>query len=503
MRRRLHLLPAVLACVLLSACGSRVVLSGETAAGGAGLNDLSGIPEVSAGGGADPSPTSTAASQSSVGSGAAGDPSNETVVPGETSGGSSGASSGPTASAARIPLTGRGWDEKKVYLGTAYQQAGGAIAAGGALGVKVSGFIDQKEVVSAVLKDVNANGGLFGRGVSAVFAEFPPLTGSGESQCARWTQDNKVVAVTDTFYDKDEEYGCLAKAKVPFAASAIAATDDRLLQQYGPYMMHLNVMTSSRLFPLWIKRLTALNYFAKWNTLTGGPGTTAVKTGLLCRDDYPSTRRDCGLLTTLLTQAGYKPQVSHISGSDQGQAAVLAFKAAGVTHVFSETTDIAFFASNAEQQKYRPRYAISTLSALTVLLSKNAPAAQLVGSLGVGWLPGFDVITPPPLGKAQKHCRDVLAKQQIKYEDPIQYNQAQAICDGIYLFVNAAKLGGGLSSEAILSGMSRINTVYESANTFESAFSATRHDEVGAVRDLGWNVDCKCFKYLSTTNHRG
>lgn len=485
---------------VLAGCGSTVRLgvSGPISTSTTGVDGV-GAPTVTGPAATTPTDVSRSANGANTGlnQGQSGVTGGGSVGPASLRNGS--VAAGPSV----IPATGSGWTKTTAYIGVPYQDSESSSAALSAFGFNGIGFIDHRAIAKAVIADINKHGGLFGRQLQPIFANFPAVAATGQSQCAAWTQDNHVFAVTDSFYDTTTIYGCLAKAKVPFSNSTIAATNDTLLGTYGPYFRKLNVTSAEKLHPVWLTRLAANGYFSGWNTTTGASGSAPVKLGMLCRDDYPATLKSCDLLAAQIRKRGYDlASTFHVSGgADQTSGAVIKFKSAGVTHVFSETTDILFFMTNANQQGYRPRYALTSLNALNVLLATNAPAQQLVGSLGVGFAPYADVNNPPAIGKGQEHCMKVLDDAGQGVKGTSQKLQAQSICDGIYLYVLAARLGGGLSPDAILHGMRTITTLYQSANTFATGFSPTRFDEAAAARDFGWDTGCKCFKYLSTTNY--
>jgi hypothetical protein len=402
-----------------------------------------------------------------------------------------------------IPPTGFGWDRTHAYLGIPYQNASQSNTASKAFGLNLTG-IDYQAVANAVIADVNRHGGLFGRNVTPVFAEFPPVAQTGQAQCATWTQDNHVYAVVDSFIPEDTLSGCLAKAKVPFSNGSYNAIDQKVLNHYRPYFRKLTTVSNDTLFPTFLDRLKAQGYFRGWNTSTGGPGSAPVKAGLICRDDYEANRDGCADLARLLKARGYAVgDAFHVSGATAPASdAVLKMTSQGVTHVFSQTTDILFFMQAAEQQRYRPRYALTTTNVPGLLAgSGGAPAAQLAGSLGVGSAPLVDVATPPAMGPGRAHCKKVLKDAHVDV-DPGYLAQAaaQGLCDEIYLYVDAARAGGGFTPSHLTSGFARISATFQAGTVFRVGFTATRFDEPSAVRDLGYDAECHCFRFLSATN---
>jgi hypothetical protein len=100
------------------------------------------------------------------------------------------------------------------------------------------------------------------------------------------------------------------------------------------------------------------------------------------------------------------------------EAGVLRFRSEGVTHVLSTDQFLFVFATKAESQNYRPRYGITTANAPYVLLQTTAPQRQLVGSIGVGAIPGLDVDAQHDPGNAvpgAARCRSIMAKAGLSY----------------------------------------------------------------------------------------
>lgn len=504
---------AALVMVLVTACGSTVQVAGEQGLSALGEGDGLGLgPD----GAVTETPGAAGGDDSSVGPagrGGRGDSSTDGTSTTTPSAGSRPLrSDGSTPNQQKsggargsIPATGRGWDRERAYLGIPFQDTSASSAAIDAFGLNGFGLVDYKKVANAVVAYVNKQGGLFGRKLTPVYVEFPPVpNATGQAQCAAWTEDRPVFAVSNSFYDADALYACLAKARVPFSNGSISSIDQRVLDRYKPYARKMHVTSTTTLFPTWLDRLKARGYFSGWDTANGRAGGDPVKAGILCRDDHEALRNGCRDLERLLRDRGYAVAPPfHVSGNmDQTSNAVLKFRSAGVTHVFSQTTDILFFMQNAEQQQYWPRYALTSSNALN-LLENNAPKKQLMGSLGVGFAPLIDVKRPPPLGPGRARCQKILRDANVRVDSsPISQFAAQAICDEILLYVHAARLGRGLAAGDILAGLSRITETYQAGNVFAVGLSATRFDEAAAVRDLGWNPSCSCFGFLSTRNWR-
>ena len=117
--------------------------------------------------------------------------------------------------------------------------------------------------------------------------------------------------------------------------------------------------------------------------------------------------------------------------------------------------------------------------------------------MGVGWAPVADVGTVGNSPTAA-YCLSVLRAANIRpTADDNSLMTALLMCDQIRLFVAAAKAGGGLDSARINAGLNAVGNSHPLASSFKGAFSASRIDNVGAVRDIEFKQNCGCFAYRS------
>lgn len=500
-----RLVAVAVACSALAACGTTVTTP-PSAQGPAGTA-LPGQP-IDDGLSAGVPGSTTPGSAPAPGSGPGAAP---VTAPGTSAGGQSGQSSGGGTASARqggaaasIPSRGRGWDDKRVYIGVPWQDTAASQSTAGALGLEGLVGGDYREIARAVIADINKRGGLFGRAVEPVFVEFPPLPNqNGQSQCTAWTQDRPVFAVSDSFYDADPLAACLARAKMPFNRGTVGPMEDKTLAKYAPYFNILHTASYNRLFPVLLDRLQARGFLTGWDTTLAAPGNGPIKAGVYCRDDNEPQRNDCALMQQVLTARGIAVAPTfHVSGyNDQSAAAVLRFRSDGVTHVFGDTTDMIFFMTNAQNQGYYPRYGITTYNAPSVLAA-TAPAEQNRNAAGVSFSTTIDVYPSVASGPGRTRCLRAMkaANVSIGAAGTAEY-QVQAICDQINFYVEAAKAGGGLTPDRVVAGIAAMAGTFSSGNVFAFGVSGTRRDGAAAVRDLGWVEGCSCYRYLGSASY--
>lgn len=135
--------------------------------------------------------------------------------------------------------------------------------------------------------------------------------------------------------------------------------------------------------------------------------------------------------------------------------------------------NIGYFMIQAEQQKYRPRYAINTFMGPTSVQVAVAPAAQLKGAVGVGWSPVTDVDAAHDdfYNHARIACDAYVRKsgQDFTGKRSAQF-AAASLCDAFEILIQGAKGAGSI--------------------------------DPAAVRDLRYDTACSCFVYSSKTLFR-
>ena len=116
----------------------------------------------------------------------------------------------------------------------------------------------------------------------------------------------------------------------------------------------------------------------------------------------------------------------------------------GVTHLFFDYGAALFFPTQSESQTYRPRYGLSSYNFLQPFIMANAPAGQLTGLSGAGWLPVLDVLEEhaPAATPEMEQC---LADMQQRGVDVSRQNYryvAYVTCDTPEVIALAAEQAG-------------------------------------------------------------
>lgn len=512
-----RLAAGLLLAAAVAGCGTTVPLNQTTAGGNGGVTGQGPVLgdglSADSGSGTVPGGAAGATAPGSIssGEGAAGAPGSGTVdqAPGGTGSTAPESPALPVASGA-VPTTGPGWDAKRVYIGFPTQND--ATRSATALGLENLDFGDIEGDINAVVADLNSRGGLFGRQVVPVFRDnatadlLSDPARVGQANCTYFSQDRRVVAVVNVLVllDVDSFRSCLAKEKIPFFVAS-GLIDDKVLESLRGYIYNASP-TWNTYAPLLAQRLEAQGFFEKWNSRSGGPGAEPVKVGLLIYAGTPTSQRIGQLISAALKRQGYAPATTFtytdVTGSQMPNA-VLRFRSEGVTHVFDYTAALRQFMVTAEQQGYRPRYAVVSSIGPRDQIAAQVPAEQLRGALGLGFCPTCDVATPQDPGSTPggPSCRQILSKRGIKYEGEPKRTAlgvAYFFCDGIRLFADAFRAGEGLLPGNLEAGAAKVGSAFAPAITFRSGLRAGRPIVAGAARDFGWGAACSCFTYGPT-----
>jgi hypothetical protein len=383
------------------------------------------------------------------------------------------------------------------------------------LGVKGVAGGDTKAQVEAIASYINHHGGLAGHPIKVVYYEAStaqqlndPATGA-QAACAKWTQDAHVFAVVDAGIDQ-QLLACLARAHTPVVNSGVGWGLDGLpAYQYEyakyPTMFNIAAMTGERYDRLSIQRVVARNFFQGWDTVNGRPGPAPMKLGLGVYDDG-SGRADVAVKSAKanLARFGIKVTDVYVFSGDLAQreaaeqAAVVRFRADGITHVMGNV-GLPFLAT-AKSQHYYPRYFYPIALAV---IAASAPADELRGSMGESYLPTYDVSTDPgPPTAATNQCIKIMraAGQPVSFGTDLGGMESE--CDGFFFLQAALKLGGNeLSEAALIRGFNALGSRLESAVTWTTSFGPTLHASALALRDLAFQEGCSCYVYVSKRNY--
>lgn len=364
---------------------------------------------------------------------------------------------------------------------------------------------DQRAQAQAVIDYINARGGMAGRQVKPVYQDWDSSNGSFASQaqatCAGLTQDHRVFAVANHTYGMATLVDCLAKANTPLVAGGDTGgwADQAMLDQYNQFLYMPGSLNFTR-FGALVDGLVRESFF--------GAGTS---TGLLYLDE-PMYRNGAsqavkprlaahGIKVVAEEAIKYPQDTAGVSDTAASVSnAVLRFRTAGIDRVmFIEGVGLIpfLFMPQAENQGYRPRYAIHSSDQASWIVN-NAPPAQFQGAVGMGWIVPNDVpLALDPGGNPTRDlCLGIYRSARIDVlTDRFREHSALAICEHLLFLTAALARAPELSPAGLRIGVESLGTSFRSPLNFATAFGSRRHDGAAAVRPMAYDASCNCFHY--------
>jgi hypothetical protein len=416
--------------------------------------------------------------------------------------------------------SGPGVTATKVYIGVVQDESAGALNSAVGVGSITSG--DDDANTRAVIKDINAHGGVGGRELVLVRASFDqtstvPFDQQFAAICQQFTRDRPVFAVVDSAPASAVGYRqCLARAGVSIVSSglpfATAATFASI-----PGWFELGTPSIDRLAAYLVPTLSQQRYFTPWNTVSAAPAAAGnVRVGILTYNDRDFSQTVDRILVPALKRLGYDAQVARISqlnaASDTGnqaaavKAAQLSFAANGVTHVIPFETNgnlSTFFLPTARSQGYYPRYGGNTASAFEALLESGVvEQRQMNGAVGYGWIPSLDLrrqdnpVNGPYSNAANRSCMALMKANGITFDSGNAEGIAQNTCS-VFSFLKAAldRTPSQITMATFVRAAEGLGSSFVKAGGLGVLLGPGRHD--GANKAYFWHhvPDCGCFRY--------
>jgi hypothetical protein len=495
--RHVHLrgwLLAIVVTAAASACGTTVPVQSAGSAGSAGNTGL-GAPEVG----------SPAAAGTGIAAG--GTAPARGAVPGGAPGAGSGSvptQAGPASSPGPGQLAAGGKTTlPPIQIGSYYLEGGNsAVAAAGFAGLVIP---DNKPLFDAMVKHLNAHGGLGGRQIQTVWFKYVSggdPHGQDAAACATFTQDHHVYLVIGGISSGANELGpCLTKHGVPLIG-ANAGGDARYFAQNHRFIYEPGQASFTRGLSTLVSDLKANGWFNGKHKIgvvqyEGATYDHAVDDGLVA-----PLRRMGVALTDRVKYSG----VDNNSIAQGSANAVLKFNTEGIDRVVFMGPGggaATYFMNAASSQRYYPLYGIWSADSPYVL-GITAASDQLANATGIGYQPGLDVASAQdptastPAGKACLAFWDSVGQtDHSALNNPLQ----RASCDIFYTLIRAVAANPQTTSStaALEDGYDAVGGSYSPAGTFSIRFRAGSHDAAGGYRRLIYENGCKCFSYVGPT----
>jgi hypothetical protein len=517
-------LGALLVCgaMLLAGCGSTAHLPpGASGAEGLGL--------AGPGGGTTTAGTASAGTAGlaagSVGSAAGGAGGTSSSGAGSLPGGSTGG--GPTGGGSTGGGSGSrpvGVSARQIEIGIPYAYNGTqANQAAGANGITQG---DEQGEAQALINQINASGGILGHKLVPVWFPENALTTEttdqiAQSECQEFEQDHHVFAIFDGGTQIIEQ--CAQQAGAVEVNDDLSFSVARTFATYPSYF-EVSMMDLNRIVLNEAQALQAQSYFAAWNATLGQADTSpgaAAKVGIITYDDPDFQYAVNDVLVPELRRLGHAPSSADViyvtepqSNSDLGTLsaetsnAILKFRQDGVEHVLIvDATGLITleFLNDAQSQHYYPRYGWSSQNGPEALESPgDVPAAQMTGSMGIGWIPALDLSSAdnpdngPYSNPARRACIALMTKDGYSFSDTNAESVALALCAQFAFLQAAIKAGGPVIDQAhFIAGADQLGGWSGAGDTFGNFIGSAQHDGAAYYRYYQWVPSCSCMRYTS------
>jgi hypothetical protein len=467
----------VLALALSSACNSTNRIGNETATDLGTLATDDTTPDGSGGSGKSGGTSASAPGAAGGGTDGTGD------GPRSSPTGDGGTSDGTSASRPGVG------DTTPLKLGFIVIKGGDALVTNG-LGTPVS-FGDGKKQVAALVKDLNARGGILGRPVTPVYYEWNVANAndSPAKGCIKLTEDDHVFAILTVVNVNQEMTACAAKHRTLLINASFGAGDRYLYDHFGDWFFSPSLLVLNEQKALLLQTLRS-----------AGRLKTGVKVGIAILGEEEQYQRvaDASIIPTL--KAWKVPYFTYVMESDADvSGAVLRFRSEGVNLViFSSASAIPplLFMRHANSQGWSPSYALTDADDSNTL-GQFVPRNQRERISGVGTQPISNVaVNQHPHSAAEKRCLAIMRAGGENDTNRRSNLTAEPYCEALWDFEAAAKrVSGPLTSAAFRSAFPTVGTSYAPVMTFKVDFANGRHDNAATYRDFAWKKDCDCIGY--------
>ncbi|MEV6299997.1 ABC transporter substrate-binding protein [Actinoplanes sp. NPDC051861] len=346
---------------------------------------------------------------------------------------------------------------------------------------------------------INANGGIGGRKLEAVYREYEASNDSPAAEttlCSQITQDDRAFAVVLTGQLQSNARPCYAQRQTLMLDATLIANSRETFDSLSPY--------------LWTASYPEYDAFAtSFVAVLGREGFFEGRTqaGLVAADSPANRAVYEEIVTPALRKLGVTGTVSWIDTTDLGTLnsgltqAAITFRSRRIDRVFflGGARIAPFFLTSAAAQSYTARYGISTFDNPTFMVANpgTIPQAALAGMVGVGFAPGYDVPDSElafPDTDAERDCQKIYAEAGITFARRENARVAFAYCDAALLLrAAAADLGGSLS--AATWGAAAQKVAFRTATGFGGEIGADGHAAGSGYRVLRYETGCSCFTY--------
>jgi hypothetical protein len=406
-------------------------------------------------------------------------------------------------------LAGPGITATTITVGIHYIDGAAGSSYASALGVKGATQGDVPAQAKALQSYVNSHGGLAaGRKLQFVMRAIDysqSLPANSQAACADFTQDHKVYAAFSALegnYPDDTLVPCLARRGVlTLSGALVPGSNKAMFKRYASYYYAPGQFESVAAAKTYIDGLHTAKYF-----------DAGARIGVLYWD-LPSFKealnegltpalREYGLNVVNARAVAAPQATSDMSRTASDIAnATLRFMTDDIDHVLFLDSGgglAQYFMLSAQNQRYAPRYGLSSDSNLP-LLEANANPGQLKRSLAVGWQPTLDVSGAKlPHTPAARTCDGIMSAAGIKPASGLDHWVMYRLCSGVFFLQKTLRSASAWSLDGFRSAVERLGRPAETnAVGYAEHYGPGKSWGADAYRTLAFQDACACFAYTS------
>lgn len=394
-------------------------------------------------------------------------------------------------------------DRSPLKVGVTYNNTD---ATNSALGFDDGSAQNQKAIIRALVKGINAKGGLQGRRLQVVEYEWDQTSENysvdAATACETFTRDNQVSLVLDTAFGVIAGFReCVAKAGISILQSSNEG--DAVSSRDAPLHANTNSMTVDRNYAAVLQGLSASGYLSGRN-----------KVGVILEDCPYISRAYNRTLAPMLSALRQQPELTMLectTGFDSAGAAgasvnnaILRFRQASVDRVLMvsdfEAVVLLLFAQSAESQGYRPGYLLSSQAQAQVLRSQ-LPAGQQPQLRGVG-NSRFGDVDEAQFSATDRVCDGYARAGGLDAGTYTAKSLLVALC-GPFLLLDAAlqQTRGAAGTADLMKAVASMGSRFAAPGLVDDAtrYSSTFRDGPERVREFSYVAACTCMRYLGAS----
>lgn len=435
--------------------------------------------------------------------------------PGAGAGGSAGAGASSLGASGSVGSIGSGFGGSGSASGTVGASGRSKTISVGFLGADYTKLVasvggtaagDPQATNKALVKALNARGGLAGRQIAPIYYTIDGTQADYSSQeqaaCATFTQDHHVEAVVGGGGDSTL-YACLLKAGVPILEGGPSEALDETEWRNYPNVFNPPGLAVDRQAAAFLQQSLQTGWLTAKNKL--GVIHAGCPWGQRSYDRVvvPAMRghgiavEDHSLGCPADGAGSLGPSSSEV------QSAVLQFRGDGVDRVMIlagnlDAASYVLITKNADSQHWYPGYIIGSNAVAEAWVADGVVSTdQAANTREIGWVPVVDVGNPALTAQARACDALVESGGGAKASPPGAYGLG---CDAMLTLRAALVANGGVGGlSALRPAIEGLGTAYVGAAGINGAtrFAPDRHDGARLVAMSAFQAGCKCFHYMT------